>query len=760
MAIGLYINFTAEVGFRISNDTIDLSVYLHYNAPPDIAFSDTSSDELSGGASSVLTSASSGEHEAAPGLEHQQQLPLPPPHHHHPPPPPPPTAIATTPPLVSPQIASHQAQLLEELKSLKRLAADLEKRVVQSVSHPPNDDDHGRHVSQSPSSTVSLAASSGLHHIKEVVAHLERVSMVQSSGESIDVEDLVFKIERIQDIPRAPTYIVQLGKPIRCIWLPRHDEARVLLDKFITNVSYIHHVVHHPSLPAIIDDIYQQIETLRPVKSGHIVLLLSMIASTTEVWTRHDDEEGGRSIFPSAAHASAQTPMWIKASISVLNGGQNGPALALETIQGIIILSFVLSNMEGVSLRYRSLISTGLLLSRELGLHRLDHESNAATANTIQAEVGRRVWWYLIATDWLLAARYGGAGEGVYQANPRHMTVKKPLNINDMDLVDNGYQMGLPISQPTEMSYFLQRIRLAEISRSIVDHNPMTMISSGGPNYPVHVMALDSKLDQMIHDIPSFFHLDSYKGNPDSMSTGIFVQAYLLNSVIHTQRCKLHLRYLTSGPNNNPAYALSREKCLKSARELIRAEVQLERAQHPFVLIRLRLSAMLYGVFLASIALLMDAYINRPGLLEDEIRHGDEAEALRIVEGARSHSWAAANLHDSLMQVLAKYRVQQQQPTQEAPMLITKAGVPNATSTPVINTTTTQMALRSNQLAMISTPKGMDNGMLMDPVPDQMPVPASQPQNWNLPQSLEELMYTDGFQWDDLLWGTHSASFF
>jgi hypothetical protein len=92
--------------------------------------------------------------------------------------------------------------------------------------------------------------------------------------------------------------------------------------------------------------------------------------------------------------------MWIKATIDVLNGGQNGPALALETIQGIIILSFVLCNMGGVSLPYRSLISTGLLLSRELGLHRIDHESNAATANIIRAEVGCRVWWYLIATDW------------------------------------------------------------------------------------------------------------------------------------------------------------------------------------------------------------------------------------------------------------------------------------------------------------------------------------------------------------------------
>jgi hypothetical protein len=249
----------------------------------------------------------------------------------------------------------------------------------------------------------------------------------------------------------------------------------------------------------------------------------------------------------------------------------------------------------------------------------------------------------------------------VYQANPRHMMVKKPRNINDVDLIDNMYLVELPISQPTEMSYSLQRIRLAEISRSIVDHNPMAVVSSSGPSYSVHVMAMDFELDRIMHDIPTFFRLDHYEGNPNSTSTDIFIQAYLLNSAIHTQRCKLHLWYLTSGPNNNPAYASSRETCLKSARQLIHAEVQLERAQHPFVLIRLRLSGILYGFFLAIIALLMDAYINGPGSLQDEIRHGDVVETLRIVEGARSHSRAAANLYESVMQVLAKYRVQQQQ---------------------------------------------------------------------------------------------------
>jgi hypothetical protein len=214
------------------------------------------------------------------------------------------------------------------------------------------------------------------------------------------VDDLVIKIERIRNIPRAPSFTVEGGKPARCIWLPLQDEARFILDKFITNVSYIHHVVHHPSLPATILDLYRQIESQGPINPGHLLLLLGIVASTTEVWSRHDDVESADSAFPSALHANAQTPLWIKAAMDVLKSGQNAPALTSETVQGMILLSFVLSNTEGVSLRHRSLLSTGLLLSRELGLHRIDHESNAATANTIRAEIGRRVWWYLVATDW------------------------------------------------------------------------------------------------------------------------------------------------------------------------------------------------------------------------------------------------------------------------------------------------------------------------------------------------------------------------
>jgi hypothetical protein len=51
-------------------------------------------------------------------------------------------------------------------------------------------------------------------------------------------------------------------------------------------------------------------------------------------------------------------------------------------------------------MRYRSLISTGLLFRRELNIHGIDHGSNSAGIDFLRAEMSRRVCWYLIATEW------------------------------------------------------------------------------------------------------------------------------------------------------------------------------------------------------------------------------------------------------------------------------------------------------------------------------------------------------------------------
>lgn len=79
-----------------------------------------------------------------------------------------------------------------------------------------------------------------------------------------------------------------------------------------------------------------------------------------------------------------------------------------------------------------------------------------------------------------MATRFKGAAQGIYTCHLRHMMVKKPLNIDDEDLVDGMSTGGKPMSQPTAMSYPLLRVRLADIARSIIDRTLIIMSPAGG----------------------------------------------------------------------------------------------------------------------------------------------------------------------------------------------------------------------------------------------------------------------------------------
>lgn len=376
----------------------------------------------------------------------------------------------------------------------------------------------------------------------------------------------------------------------------------------------------------------------------------------------------------------------------------------------------------------------------------------------------------------LMAARVGGPGEGVYLANPDHMMVKKPRNVNDVDLPQTFYHQDPPLSQPTEMSYFIQRVRLAEISRRIIDHNSMVAFGPGRPRHKAHIIAMDVEIDRMLHDIPAFFRLENYDGDLDDESTNSFIQAYLLNSLIHTARCKLHLGYLSSGPDAScQTHVLSRNACLSSARQLLRAEIQLMRTRHPFVETRLHLAGILYGIFVASIVLLVDAYVMGSPL--DETRRSEVNEALRIVEDAKGHSLAAANLHESLTDVLAKHRARleqkqqqfhqqqhQQYPAQSQCCLQQQqAGLMPLNGNPMVHQYQQEDQMAPNADLVQTVPGGLNIAGRLDPNMG-IPLPYGDSERISydnqLAQGLDALMEYNGLQWDDLLSGIDPTSFF
>ncbi|TVY30615.1 putative transcription factor lepB [Lachnellula hyalina] len=385
------------------------------------------------------------------------------------------------------------------------------------------------------------------------------------------------------------------------------------------------------------------------------MLLLAIFAAATQTWVLRDC---GRGLFSTCAEANKQSIGWIKAVEDVLDISHRTSSVPIEGIQAISIASFVLLNMEGFTRRTKALFNMALNLSRDLGLHYLDHPSNAQSANSAQTEIGRRVWWYLVATDWIIPAmRFNGGLQGYYNCHPRHMLVRKPLNVNDEDVIDGMSCIDQPLSQPTTMSFTLQRLRSSEISRRMVDRTPLMMGRAGGPSHDV-VMDIDTEYQTLLNDTPPFFSMPvadlttTYQLSP-SRAANIAHQGYMLYSLIHAQRCTLHFPYF-SRSFADPAYASSRDICLRSARLVIQTESQLENSKTAAT--RYRFLAFLVAVFMASIVVLMDLCYDKAPCQQEQHR-GELAEAIRILEQARHESETAARFLDSLMHILRKHKV-------------------------------------------------------------------------------------------------------
>lgn len=417
----------------------------------------------------------------------------------------------------------------------------------------------------------------------------------------------------------------------KCVWLPSPDEAEVLVRKYLADTSYTHHVVHGPSLCRLVAGVFEHLQLgFTSIPKGILILLLAIFAAVTHSWTTYDDR---LNMFSDCKEANTQSVFWIKLAFDVLGGVQKKSDISLECIQGLIILNGTIHNIEGISPRASATLSRAIAMSRELGLHRLDYNQHDSTSSFVpvftgvKAEVGRRVWWHLVATDWYafffnlvcfpsvfinsrcrMMACFSGPQKGTYSINPHHMAVRKPLNLNDEDMTDE-HLIPQAIERPTSMSYFLQRIRLSEAIRSFNDRAPLIGFDPYAVGYD-HVLEMDVMIQSFLQDVPPFFFGDSRA--PDQFlsmefeqSRSYIFQRHVLILLVHGLRCRLHLPYLARG-TLEPTFTPSLEAALESARLIIDAEKLLRNEAYDFTRGRFRLGAVAYGYFLALAVLVLN----------------------------------------------------------------------------------------------------------------------------------------------------------
>ncbi|KUM57999.1 hypothetical protein ACN42_g9165 [Penicillium freii] len=197
------------------------------------------------------------------------------------------------------------------------------------------------------------------------------------------------------------------------------------------------------------------------------------------------------------------------------------------------------------------------------------------------------------------------------------------------------------------MSYCLQRIRLGEFCREIADCAPFGMSDPGGPAYE-HTKQIDMKICEFAESLPPFFSLafrsDELPKSDFRRSPGIIIQRYKINFLLHAQRCRFHLPYLSQA-SKDPAYDYSRKACLEAARMVIRTERQLSVEVIPFVATRLKFPGLLHSIGVAIIVLLID-FCGSGNPQEKDIT--ETLEAFSILENAKEKSPLAGKLLEAL----------------------------------------------------------------------------------------------------------------
>ncbi|KAI1822465.1 hypothetical protein F4861DRAFT_388345 [Xylaria intraflava] len=346
------------------------------------------------------------------------------------------------------------------------------------------------------------------------------------------------------------------------------EEALQLLHDFCENPFHLLPIIYEPTVRSLINTFYAELEQGNEGDPTAAALILS-IASTSASFFSNNPRTNG--MFASTKVATEASLVWRQTALDILDNSRFSADRSLEECQARTILAYVVSNVEGCSARYRFLHSCSIALARDMSLHLIDSATTAKVSDDLPTrEIKRRLWWHLVSTDWLLGL-VGGPLDGTYTIHPRHFVVKRPRNLNDNDLCQNDETLTYPLNVPTQVSCFLQRIRLSEICREMIDARSPGLVDVEITDFRT-VASLDLLFETALMEMPPFLRKGALV--PQGAPSHFAQQRDLIVLCFHTRRARLHRPFLLHD-TDNLRHEASRHQCISSARTVLSISTEM-----------------------------------------------------------------------------------------------------------------------------------------------------------------------------------------
>jgi hypothetical protein len=256
-----------------------------------------------------------------------------------------------------------------------------------------------------------------------------------------------------------------------------------------------------------------------------------------------------------------------------------------------------------------------------------------------------------------LQSTISGPQEGTYFIHPNHFKVWLPRDCNDDEIGLDEKARPIAGLQPTAMTYFLARVRLAQICREITDTTPLETSKLMEMPYE-SIVALDKKLRDFLQSLPFFFQLDSesrQRSRPiETIYHNIPAMRYCIMIAAHSRRCRLHHRFLLR-QSSKPRHSFSRQACLESAGIIVQLYEEpqgLDGSSIPTAY----LGKIVHYTHLALVVMVMDLCSNKD-ISGQEMREVEVGKVLRMLEGVRDVSPILGRSLDSLNEILVKHNI-------------------------------------------------------------------------------------------------------
>ena len=271
-----------------------------------------------------------------------------------------------------------------------------------------------------------------------------------------------------------------------------------------------------------------------------------------------------------------------------------------------------------------------------------------------------------------------GPGDVVHTIQSKYMAVDIPRHINDDDLAESN-PTEQPLSQPTTMSYVLQRRKLAEIALCMSETVP------SDPHKATYdlIISLDSKLEHLLEELPIFFRLETHPSEEarliDEKHIYIPIQRHVITMMINLVRCQLHFPYLV-GSSNTALHIFSREICLRAARSVLAAHQGLAASKLSHMSDFMKAQGTVLHMFMGGVILATDLCCNQPRGIEREQQLSELMRVCTVLDSIKHHSQIAAKFLESLTGLLVRYGVWSSSMT--IPPTIESTSMPNEAGDP------------------------------------------------------------------------------